>query len=206
MGNSVSLEDELINLRITSKQMQRQSVKCTKNEKAALDKLKKAIQKGNSEGARIYGQDAIREKNQSINSLRMSSRIDAVSSRIETAIRMNQVTASMKGVVKGMSKGLQAMDVEKISNTMDTFEQQFEDLDVKSGYMEDAMNATTATSTPADQVDELVKMVADENNLDLGEEFAQAGPLSKKKPQVVEEEPAKAPEKDNLQARLNNLR
>eukprot|EP00593_Proboscia_inermis_P014023 CAMPEP_0171307526 /NCGR_PEP_ID=MMETSP0816-20121228/17543_1 /TAXON_ID=420281 /ORGANISM="Proboscia inermis, Strain CCAP1064/1" /LENGTH=89 /DNA_ID=CAMNT_0011789729 /DNA_START=286 /DNA_END=555 /DNA_ORIENTATION=- len=89
---------------------------------------------------------------------------------------------------------------------MDTFEQQFEDLDVKSGYMEDAMNATTATSTPADQVDELVKMVADENNLDLGEEFAQAGPLSKKKPQVVEEEPAKAPEKDNLQARLNNLR
>uniref|UniRef100_A0A7S0C3P8 Uncharacterized protein n=1 Tax=Proboscia inermis TaxID=420281 RepID=A0A7S0C3P8_9STRA len=136
----------------------------------------------------------------------MSSRIDAVSSRIETAIRMNQVTASMKGVVKGMSKGLQAMDVEKISNTMDTFEQQFEDLDVKSGYMEDAMNATTATSTPADQVDELVKMVADENNLDLGEEFAQAGPLSKKKPQVVEEEPAKAPEKDNLQARLNNLR
>ena len=136
----------------------------------------------------------------------MSSRIDAVSSRIETAIRMNQVTASMKGVVKGMSKGLQAMDVEKISNTMDTFEQQFEDLDVKSGYMEDAMNATTATSTPADQVDELVKMVADENNLDLGEEFAQAGPLSKKKPQVVEEEPAKAPEKDDLQARLNNLR
>ena len=33
-----------------------------------------------------------------------------------------------------------------------------------------AMNATTASATPVDQVDELVMMVADENNLRLGDE------------------------------------
>lgn len=36
-----SLEDELINLRLTSKQMQRASKKCEKNEKEAVTKLKK---------------------------------------------------------------------------------------------------------------------------------------------------------------------
>ena len=41
MGNSPSLEDEMVNLRIVSKQMQRSSKKCEKNEKAALEKLKK---------------------------------------------------------------------------------------------------------------------------------------------------------------------
>lgn len=41
MGNKVSLEEELINLRIVSKQMARSSKKCEKNEKAALEKLKK---------------------------------------------------------------------------------------------------------------------------------------------------------------------
>jgi len=41
MGNSVSLEEELINLRLTSKQMQRASKKCDKNEKEAVKKLKK---------------------------------------------------------------------------------------------------------------------------------------------------------------------
>ena len=41
MGNSVSLEEELINLRMTSKQMQRASKKCEKNEKAAVVKVKK---------------------------------------------------------------------------------------------------------------------------------------------------------------------
>mmetsp|Transcript_6803 Transcript_6803/g.9904 ORF Transcript_6803/g.9904 Transcript_6803/m.9904 type:complete len:214 (-) Transcript_6803:203-844(-) len=205
MGNSVSLEDELINLRLTSKAMARSSEKCRKNEKVACQKVKKAIQQGNTDGARIYAQDAIREKNQALNCLRLASRIDAVSSRIETAVRMNQVTKSMGGVVKGMSKGLQAMNVDKISQTMDKFEKQFEDLDVKSGYMEDSMNATTATITPAEQVDELIKMVADENSLQLGDAFAQAGPIGKKTPklqQVQEEEP----EKDDLQARLANLR
>ena len=41
MGNSISLEEELINLKITSKQMQRASKKCESNEKAAVNKLKK---------------------------------------------------------------------------------------------------------------------------------------------------------------------
>lgn len=205
MGNKVSLEDEMVNLRIVSKQMQRSSKKCEKNEKAALQKLKKAIQQGNHEGARIYGQDAIREKNQALNHLRMASRIDACSSRIETAVRMGQVTDGMKGVVKGMDKGLASMDIEKISALMDKFEQQFEDLDVKTQYMEGTMNATTATSTPAEQVDTLIGQVADANNLELGEAFSQAGPVGKKTPQVQESTQEK-PIADDLEARLANLR
>ena len=41
MGNKVSLEDEMVNLRIVSKQMQRSAKKCEKNEKQALEKTKK---------------------------------------------------------------------------------------------------------------------------------------------------------------------
>ena len=49
---------------------------------------------------------------------------------------MNAVTKSMQGVVRGMDKGLASMDVDKISATMDKFERQFEDLDVKAAYSE----------------------------------------------------------------------
>jgi charged multivesicular body protein 1 len=41
MGNKVSLEDELINLKIVSKQMQRSAKKCEKSEKEAIEKVKK---------------------------------------------------------------------------------------------------------------------------------------------------------------------
>lgn len=116
---------------------------------------------------------------------------------------MNSVTGSMKGVVKGMDKSLQAMDIEQLSALMDKFEQQFEDLDVKTGYMEQTMNSTTAVSTPAEQVDELISKVADENNLELGEAFTEAGPVGTKTPAVT----AKPDTTQNdLEARLANLR
>ncbi len=119
---------------------------------------------------------------------------------------MNTVTKSMKGVVKGMDKGLASMDVDKISATMDKFERQFEDLDVKAAYMDSAMNATTASATPVDQVDELVMMVADENNLRLGDEFGDLRPVGRikepEKKKVEEEEVAQL----DLESRLANLR
>lgn len=40
--------------------------------------MKKAIQKGNQEVARVHAENAIRQKNQSLNYLKMSARVDAV--------------------------------------------------------------------------------------------------------------------------------
>ena len=42
---------------------------------------------------------------------------------------------------------------------MDKFEQTFEDLDVTTSVMENAMGTATTTSTPAAQVDDLIKQV-----------------------------------------------
>ncbi|KAG5176289.1 Snf7-domain-containing protein [Tribonema minus] len=200
MGNKVSLETELINLKLTAKQMQRSSTKCNKAEAAAKAKVKVAIQKGNMEGAKIAAQNAIREKNQSLNYLRLASRIDAVAARLETAVRMKQVDKSMQGVVKGMRKALKTMDVERISKTMDQFEKQFEDMDVVAGYMENSMGATTAMSTPADQVDQLIQMVADEHGLEVASQLDDAGKVGAAVPQAG---PAAA---DDLSQRLADLR
>merc|ERR1712196_3106 len=112
---SKQLEAQLFNLKFTAKQLNRMSIKATKNEKAEMAKVKKCIEKGNTDGARIHAQNAIREKNQSMNYLRLGSRVDAVASRLESAMKMQTVTKSMGGVVKGMDKALKSMNIEQIS-------------------------------------------------------------------------------------------
>ena len=84
--------------------MNRLAIKCEKDEKAEKKKIKKAMEKGNIEGARIHAENSIRQKNQGVNFLRMSARVDAVSQRVQTAVTMRQVTQSMKGVVASMDK------------------------------------------------------------------------------------------------------
>jgi charged multivesicular body protein 1 len=80
---------------------------------------------------------------------------------------------------------------------MDKFESQFEDLDVQTSYMESTVSNTTATTTPQEQVDELIQMVADENGLEVGMEMPGAG-------MAVLQSPVK--EKDELTERLAKLR
>ena len=52
----------------------------------------KALEKGNVEGARIYAENAIRKKNESLNYLRMAARVDAVASRVQSARMMKDVS------------------------------------------------------------------------------------------------------------------
>ncbi len=73
-----------------------------------------ALQQGNTDGARIYAANAIRKKSESLNLLRLSSRIDAVASRVETATTMRQVTGNMTSVVKGMDKAMETMNLERV--------------------------------------------------------------------------------------------
>ncbi|XP_073920499.1 charged multivesicular body protein 1b-like isoform X3 [Castor canadensis] len=132
-----------------------------------------AIQKGSTEVARIHAENAIRQKNQAINFLRMSTKIDAVAARVQTAVTMGKVTKSMTDVVKSMDATLKSLNLQKISALMDKFEQQFETLDVQTQQMEDTMSSTTALTTPQSQVDMLLQEMADEAGLDLNMELPQ---------------------------------
>jgi charged multivesicular body protein 1 len=93
--------------------------------------------------------------------------------------------------------------VNKISMVMDKFEAQFSDLDVQTGYMEDVMGATTAISTPQDQIDLLLRQTAEEANIELQHDLAAkdaavlAEPSSRER--VLEED-------DKLAERLRALR
>lgn len=83
----------------------------------------------------------------------------------------------MGQVVKALDKAVNTMDLQKISNVMEKFEGQFEDMDVRTSVMEDAMGAATTLSTPRDQVDLLIQQVADEAGLEISDQLANAGSI-----------------------------
>lgn len=169
------MDDMLFQLRFSSKQLERLSKKAEKDERLQKAKIKKALQQGNVEGARIYAENAIRKKNESLNYLRMASKVDAVASKIRSAMAMKQVTKNMGGVVKALDKAINSMDLQKVSAVMEKFEQQFEDLDVRSSVLEDAMGTATTTTAPTAQVDQLIQQVAEESGLEMIDQLNAAG-------------------------------
>lgn len=203
--------DQVFNLKFTSKQLVRSAKKCEKDEKSEKGKVKKAIEKGNIEGARIYAQNAIRKKTEQLNYLKLGSRLDAVVSRLETQAKMQLINKNMAGIVKSLEKALNSNNLEQVATTMDSFEKQFENLDVQAEYVGTAMGNTTAMSTPQEDVDLLMQQVADEHNISLVHAMPVAGSLLPTPARVAAvEPPAPVPvavdEEDELSRRLAELK
>lgn len=201
---SLIMEDTLFQLKFATKQLERAAKKCEKEEKLQQAKVKKALEQKNVEGARIYAENAIRKKNESLNYLRMASRVDAVSSRVQTGVMMKSLTKNMGSVVKGLDKALASMDLEKVSAIMEKFEKQAEHLDVHTSVMDDTMGAATTLSTPQSQVDSLIQQVADENGLEIIDQMAELQPGSSTL--EASKEPAAKSRESDLDRRLQALR
>jgi charged multivesicular body protein 1 len=193
------LLDQIFNLKFTAKQLQRSAVKCEKDEKAERLKVKKAIEKGNIEGAKIYAQNAIRKKNEALNYLKLASRLDAVVSRLDTQAKMQMVTKNMAGIVTNLEKALAGNNLEKIANTMQQFEKQFENLDLQTQVVDGVMSQQANLSTPEEDVNSLLQQVADEHNLEFSVNMPSAAGTS------VQQQQQAAPESD-LSKRLAELR
>jgi len=202
-GGGNNLEKQLFNLKFAAKNLERSSKKCEKEEKTEKLKLKKAIQKGNVDGARIYAENAIRQKNQALHFLKLASRVDAVSQRVQTAVTMKQVTGSMSSVVKSMDSALKSMDLEKVSTMMDKFEKQFEQLDVQTQVMDETMSASTTLTVPQGQVENLMQQVADEHGLEVNMALPQSegGSIG-----AASAATSASQEQDDLSQRLAKLR
>ncbi|XP_060784531.1 charged multivesicular body protein 1a [Neoarius graeffei] len=168
------MDDTLFQLKFTAKQLERLAKKAEKDSKAEQAKVKRfALQQKNVDCARVYAENAIRKKNEGVNWLRMASRVDAVASKVQTAVTMKGVTKNMTQVTKALDKALNSMDLQKVSAVMDKFESQVQNLDVHTSVMEDSMSSATTLTTPQQQVDDLIVQIAEESGLEVMDQLSE---------------------------------
>ncbi|RNA24251.1 charged multivesicular body 1a [Brachionus plicatilis] len=190
----MGLDDTLIQLRMSVKQLDKMAQKAQKQQQMEKARVKKAIENKDLETAKIYAENSIRKKNEYLNCLRLSSRVDAVSSKVKSAMAMQGVAKNIGSVTKALETAMSSLDLEKVQKIMEQFEKQFENLDVKSGVLENTMSSATTLSTPQADVDSLIKQVAEEHGLEVQSQVSDApgtanlGSIGAKSDRTQEEE------------------
>lgn len=206
MGGTSSqeqLQNQVFELRFAVKQLERASKKCEALEKKERKKLAEAMKTGNQEIARLRAENAIRHKTQALNYLRLSARMDAVAVRLQNAGNITALGKQMQSVNRVINGAIKTMDFEKSTMTMEQFEKQCQDLDVALVSMEKGLEISAATVTPHDDVEHLMREVADENNIEFQSDLEQLGTL--KKEGKVKEDAVVETEEESLQRRLKEL-
>jgi charged multivesicular body protein 1 len=167
--NSQQLQDTIFDMRLSSKQLAKESQRCEKEERVEKEKAKNYLARGLIDAARIHAENAIRKKNESLNYLKLSSKMDAVASRIQSAQRTESMTKNFSKVIPQMNRALKNMKIENISQTMTDFERCFEDLDVATGFVNESLNQTTSNAAPREQVDNLLGQIASEHSIQVSD-------------------------------------
>lgn len=168
----------IFKMRFTSKQVGRQAAKSSKAVVADERKAKEAMQKGNFEGARIFAESVIMNKNLELSYMKLESQLQAVSAKLQAQEVRGQVASNMADVTLNLDTALGTMDVNQISETMEKFITQAEDLDLQAKVMDGAIGESTSSSTPQGDVDNLLQRIADEHKLDVrGRLNAQNAPI-----------------------------
>lgn len=198
-----SMQEVIFKMRFTSKTIGRQAAKSQKQTTLEEKKAKDAMARNNMAGARIHAENAIRNQSESLSYLKLQSQLEAVAAKLQAQQVRAQVSESMIAVTANLDQALATMDVSQISYTMEKFIQQSEDLDLSTKVMDSAIGESTSSSTPQNQVNNLLQRIADENKLDVGDKISGHSAPVGQPSQIAGPNQVGAP--DDLEARLAAL-
>ena len=97
------------------------------------------MSKNKVEEAKIYAETVIRQRKEAINVRKFGVKMSALASKIESAARTNQMSQTMKSTIPILTKAMKQMDSNGIGKDISKFEKVFEDMEVKNGEMDAAL-------------------------------------------------------------------
>ena len=126
----------------------------------------------------------------------------ALSAKLESAHRTQEMSQQISKSVPLLKNAMKQMDSVGAQGSIGDFEKVFEDLDVKTGDMNEALNSVYSTSIDNGEVMNLLTQMKDEQTMEAGGQInAGAGQIAQ--PTGVA---ANANEVDAMQAKLNELK
>lgn len=152
-------------MKMTSKQVGRLAKKSINMQNMEEKKARDALSKGNIDGARIFAENAIRNKSQSFSYLKLQSQLEAMASKVQSQAMRAEVMKDMSAVTDSLGTALGNMDVVQLAQTMDTFIEQSDLMDVQTKFMDSAIGESTSSATPQNEVNRLLSLINDENEL-----------------------------------------
>ena len=127
--------DTMFEFKMMAKQMQKESKKSEAQSKALIGKVKKCIEKGDYEQAKLAAADAIRQKNMVKRYRVLSSKVDTVAQRLKTAYQNQKLSEQMQNLTQQLLGAGNMMDIVKMTETMSNFEKLFDNLDINSNMI-----------------------------------------------------------------------
>ncbi|KAL6932937.1 related to Vacuolar protein-sorting-associated protein 46 [Hanseniaspora guilliermondii] len=204
-----ALSNTLFNLKFTQKQLTKQANKSLKESGTNEKKLSKLLNEGtgddNEELIKILASNVIRKKNEYLNLIKLSNKLDIIISKLNTSMIMQQVNGQFMQITHNLDVALRNMNLENITMVMDKFDEQVKEIDLNTETLTSVTNNSNVDPLKFednDKVNELINKVKDNNNL----KYPKVSLVEDSLPTEKEDVGIDADVEDKLAQRLKALR
>lgn len=204
-----ALSNTLFNLKFTQKQLSKQANKSLKESGTNEKKLSKLLNEGtsddNEELIKILASNVIRKKNEYLNLIKLSNKLDIIISKLNTSMIMQQVNGQFMQITHNLDVALRNMNLENITMVMDKFDEQVKEIDLNTETLTSVTNNSNVDPLKFednDKVNELINKVKDNNSL----KYPKVSLVEDSLPAEKEDVGIDADVEDKLAQRLKALR
>ena len=129
----------------------------------------------------------------------------ALAAKLESAHRTQEISTQIQQSVPMLQRCMKQMDSLGVAGSIGSFEEVFEDMDVKTGDMNAALDNIYSTSIDNGEVMDLLTQMRDQQTMEAGGQIS-AGTDAVAAPVSAQPSAAQSNDVDAMQARLNELK
>ncbi|MHA2502328.1 MAG: Snf7 family protein [Candidatus Kariarchaeaceae archaeon] len=157
-GNTQKTQkSHILNLKVVGRRLGRSQRKLENQQRVTEQKVRKAIQKGDMDSARMYAKDVVRSKKWALGYQSLISKIDGLSFKLERAEAVQSIAGEMKGVAGALRQVNMELNLPEIDTVVNDMNAALEGIEDKSEIMEDAVDGLFEMDTNEADVDSLLQ-------------------------------------------------
>ncbi len=160
LGTSKSSRDNIVNLRLTVRRLERAQRKLERDESKMQLKMKQSIQRGDIEGARLFATDIVRSRKWELGYQKLVSRINGLIFKLERADSAASMAEEMHGVADALRSANAQLQIPDLDRVIQDMEASIDGIEESTGTLEDGIDDLLVSDTDPVEVDRLIEQTA----------------------------------------------
>lgn len=194
---SRQFERYLFNIKFASKEMRRLAARKGHESRLEEQKCRRSVARRNYENARVHAHKALRHREERTAYMRMAVQLDHVADNLQAMSISELTTRTFERLVRTIDQTIRSKDLNRITQVVGTFLKEYVNVETTCTSLE-------PRQVHAQEVDDLIKQIADEANLDLDKRLPEIREQEQRLLQLDQQQ--REQEQQDLDERLRKLR
>ncbi|MEX2738321.1 MAG: Snf7 family protein [Candidatus Wukongarchaeota archaeon] len=147
-----STRDWIIRLRLIERRIERQRMKLKKDENKMMKEVRRAVEQGDMEAAKVFAQDVVRSRRFALGCARLNSRLKGIIAKMEHTDAVQSIVKDMKGLAISLRQLNRSLRVPQLGRYVEQLEEGLTGIEVSTETIDEELEGALSSDIDEEEV------------------------------------------------------